>query len=131
MPCSFMHIRPITSFISRFSLVLILNNKFPHTLFCHAHSLLCLFHQSLFISLCTYKITFPTRYSVMHIHPVGGTWEGLLTNHYPTFICTSPPSEGLGEAAPFWCLLLSFVNLFPFYFLIYALLDSKRCPFAM
>ena len=65
----------------------------------------------------------------MHIHPVGGTWEGLLTNHYPTFICTSPPSEGLGEAAPFWCLLLSFVNLFPFYFLIYALLDSKRACF--
>ena len=131
MPCSFMHIHPVTCIIHRFSLVLILNNKFLHTLFRHSNSPRYQCHPSLFIGLYTYIITFSTRYSVMHIHPVGGTWEGLLTNHYPTFICTSPPSEGLGEAAPFWCLLLSFVNLFPFCLLIYALLDSKRCPFAM
>ncbi len=67
MPYSFMHIRPITHVINHFSLVLILNNKFLYTVFRHAHSLLCLFHQSLFISLCAYKITFPIRYSVMHI----------------------------------------------------------------
>ena len=70
MPCSFMHIRPITSFISRFSLVLILNNKFLYTVFRHAHSLLCLLHQSLFISHYTYIIIFPTRYFVIHIRPV-------------------------------------------------------------
>ena len=90
----------------------------------HAHSPCYLLHQSLFISHYTYIIIFPTRYFVIHIRPVGGIWEGFLTNHYPTFICTSPPSEGLGEAT-------SFVNLFPFYFSIHTLLDSKRCPFAM
>lgn len=67
MPCSFMHIHPVTCIIHRFSLVLILNNKFLYTVFRHAHSLLCLLHQSLFISPYTYKITFPIRYSVMHI----------------------------------------------------------------
>lgn len=67
MPCSVMHIRPVISFIHRFSLVLILNNKFLHTLSHHAHSPRYLCHPSLFINPYTYKITFPTRYSVMHI----------------------------------------------------------------
>ena len=86
-----MHIRPVTSFIHRFSLVLILNNKFLHTLFRHAHSPRYQLYQSLFIGLYTYIITFSTRYFVIHICPVGGIWEGFLTNYYPTFICTSPP----------------------------------------
>lgn len=92
MPYSFMHIRPVTHVINRFSLVLILNNKFLHTLSHHAHSPRYLCHPSLFINPYTYKITFPTRYSVMHIRSVFGIWERLLTNYYPTFICTSPPS---------------------------------------
>ena len=55
----------------------------------------------------------------------------------PLFPLTSPPSEGLGEAPSLWfwarffgvCFLF-FVNFFPSYFSIYALLLSKRCPFA-
>ena len=47
----------------------------------------------------------------------------------PPFPLTSPPPEGLGEAVFLWCLLFVFVNFFPSYFPIYALLRSKRCPF--
>ena len=55
----------------------------------------------------------------------------------PLFPLTSPPSEGLGEAPSLWfwarffgvCFLF-FVNFFPSYFSIYALLLGKRRPFA-
>ena len=55
----------------------------------------------------------------------------------PPFPLTSPPSEGLGEAPSLWfwarffgvCFLF-FVNFFPPHFPIYALLPSKRRPFA-
>ena len=67
MPCPFMHIRPITHVINRFSLVLILNNKFLHTVFRHAHSPHYQLYRSLFIGLYTYIITFSTRYFAMHI----------------------------------------------------------------
>ena len=70
MPYSFMHIRPVTHVINRFSLVLILNNKFLHTLSHHAHSPRYLCHPSLFINPYTYKITFPTRYFAMNIRPI-------------------------------------------------------------
>ncbi len=69
MPCPFMHIRSFACVIGRFSLVLILNNKFLHTVFRHSHSPLCLYQQSLFISPYTYKITFPIQYFVIHIRP--------------------------------------------------------------
>ena len=114
-----MHIRPVTSFIHRFSLVLILNNKFLHTLFRHAHSPRYQLYRSLFIGLYTYIITFSTRYFVIHIRPVGGIWEGFLTNYYPTFICTSPPLEGLGEAlllfgfrGLLWCMLRLLLSIY-------------------
>ena len=48
----------------------------------------------------------------------------------PPFPLTSPPPEGLGEAVSLWCLFFVFVNFFPSYFSIYALLPSKRRPFA-
>ena len=70
MPCPFMHIRPITHVINRFSLVLILNNKFLHTVFRHAHSPHYQLYRSLFIGLYTYIITFSTRYFAMNIRPI-------------------------------------------------------------
>ena len=48
----------------------------------------------------------------------------------PPFPLTSPPPEGLGEAVSLWCLFFVFVNFFPPHFPIYALLPSKRRPFA-
>ena len=79
-----------------------------------------------------------TQHSVSrqaHPLPLEGLGEavtrGLVSHHIPPFPLTSPPPEGLGEAVFLWCLLFVFVNFFPSCFPIYALLRSKRRPFAM
>ena len=72
-----------------------------------------------------------TQHSVsrqVHPLPLEGLGEappqGLASHHIPLLPLTSPPSEGLGEAASFGCVLryfckflsLSFFNLRPFAF---------------
>ena len=68
MPCPFMHIRPITCFISRFSLVLILNNKFLYTVFRHAHSPRWRYLGGPFNK--------PLPHFYLHIPSFGGAWGG-------------------------------------------------------
>ena len=58
--------------------------------------------------------------------------QDLFSHPYPTVSSHIPSSGGAwGGSFSLVRTLLLFVNFFPFRFSIYALLDSKRCPFAL